>query len=48
VFIVTPRLAKPMEAVPALPTDHYVQPSRTEFLLGGQHEGKRATSTSKE
>jgi len=48
VFIVTPRLAKPMEAVPALPTDHYVQPSRTEFLLGGQHEGKRATATSKE
>ena len=48
VFIVTPRLAKPMEAVPALPTDHYVQPSRTEFLLGGQHEGKRATPTSKE
>ncbi|MDY0973404.1 type II and III secretion system protein family protein [Massilia sp. CFBP9012] len=48
VFIVTPRLAKPMEAVPALPTDHYVQPSRTEFLLGGQHEGKRTGATSKE
>jgi pilus assembly protein CpaC len=48
VFIVTPRLARPMEAVPALPTDHYVQPSRTEFLLGGQHEGKRANATSKE
>jgi len=45
VFIVTPRLAKPMEAVPALPTDHYVQPSRTEFLLGGQHEGKPAAAT---
>jgi len=43
VFIVTPRLAKPMEAVPALPTDHYVQPSRAEFLLGGQHEGKPVT-----
>ena len=48
VFIVTPRLAKPMEAVPALPTDHYVQPSRTEFLLGGQHEGKRASATFKD
>lgn len=48
VFIVTPRLAKPMEAVPALPTDHYVQPSRTEFLLGGQHEGKPAAATVKE
>jgi len=44
VFIVTPRLAKPMEAVPALPTDHYVQPSRAEFLLGGQHEGKPAAA----
>ncbi|WP_306392986.1 type II and III secretion system protein family protein [Telluria beijingensis] len=49
VFIVTPRLAKPMEAVPALPTDHYVQPTRAEFLLGGQHEGKpAAAATSKE
>ena len=48
VFIVTPRLARPMEAVPALPTDHYVQPSRAEFLLGGQHEGKRAGATVKE
>jgi len=48
VFIVTPRLAKPMEAVPALPTDHYVQPSRSEFLLGGQHEGKGTRATSKE
>lgn len=43
VFIVTPRLARPMEAVPALPTDNYVQPTRAEFLLGGQHEGARAT-----
>lgn len=43
VFIVTPRLAKPMEAVPGLPTDHYVQPSRAEFLLGGQHEGRQVS-----
>jgi len=39
VFIVTPHLVKPMEAVPALPTDAYVAPTRAEFLLGGQHEG---------
>ncbi|TXF99125.1 type II and III secretion system protein family protein, partial [Massilia arenae] len=44
VFIVTPRLAKPMEAVPALPTDQYVPPTRAEFLLGGQHEGKPAAA----
>ena len=40
VFIVTPRLAKPMPAVPRLPTDDYVAPTRTQFLLGGQHEGR--------
>jgi pilus assembly protein CpaC len=42
VFIVTPRLAKPMQSQPALPTDGYVQPSRVEFLLGGQLEGRAA------
>jgi pilus assembly protein CpaC len=42
VFIVTPRLAKPMQSQPALPTDGYVQPTRTEFLLGGQLEGPAA------
>jgi len=40
VFIVTPRLAKPMQNAPALPTDGYVQPSRAQFLLGGQLEGR--------
>lgn len=42
VFIVTPRLAKPMQSQPALPTDDYVQPTRAEFLLGGQLEGRAA------
>jgi pilus assembly protein CpaC len=42
VFIVTPRLAKPMQSQPALPTDGYVQPTRAEFLLGGQLEGRAA------
>lgn len=40
VFIVTPHLAKPLPAAPRLPTDDYVQPSRAQFLIGGQHEGK--------
>lgn len=40
VFIVTPHLAKPLPAVPRLPTDDYVPPSRAQFLLGGQHEGR--------
>jgi len=39
VFIVTPHIVKPLEAVPALPTDAYVQPSRAQFLIGGKHEG---------
>jgi len=42
VFIVTPRLAKPMPSQPGLPTDDYVQPTRAEFLLGGQLEGRAA------
>lgn len=38
-FIVTPRLVKPVAADIALPTDHFVPPSRTEFFLGGRMEG---------
>jgi pilus assembly protein CpaC len=39
VFIVTPHLVKPLPGVPQLPTDAYVEPTRAEFLLRGQHEG---------
>ncbi|GAB3545516.1 hypothetical protein GCM10027343_22040 [Noviherbaspirillum agri] len=42
-FIVTPRLVKPLEANYALPTDNFVEPSRSEFLLLGRTEGKPAT-----
>jgi len=42
VFVVTAHLAKPLPGAPHLPTDDYVQPSRTEFLIGGVHEGTRA------
>lgn len=48
VFIVTPRLAKPLPDAPRLPTDDYVQPSRAEFLLGGRHEGSSQPAASKE
>jgi pilus assembly protein CpaC len=48
VFIVTPHLAKPLPASPRLPTDDYVAPNRVDFLLGGQHEGWRAPTASKE
>ena len=38
-FIVTPHLVKPLPGVPQLPTDTYVEPTRAQFLLRGQHEG---------
>ena len=42
VFIVTPRLAKPLPDTPRLPTDDYREPTRAQFLLNGQHEGPAA------
>ena len=48
VFIVTPRLAKPLPATPHLPTDDYKQPTRAQFLLNGQHESFGPPHASKE
>ncbi len=42
VFVVTPRLVKPLPADYGLPTDAYRDPSRTELFLGGKLEGKPA------
>jgi pilus assembly protein CpaC len=39
VFVVTPRLAKPLPPDYSLPTDNAVPPSRSEFFLGGKMEG---------
>lgn len=39
VFIVTPRLVKPLPAAYPLPTDGFVEPSRKEFFLDGRMEG---------
>jgi pilus assembly protein CpaC len=41
-FVITPRLVKPLPADYALPTDGFVPPSKTEFFLGGKLEGKPA------
>lgn len=41
-FVVTPRLVKPLPANYALPTDNFTPPSRTEFFIGGKLEGKPA------
>jgi pilus assembly protein CpaC len=42
VFIVTPRLVKPLPADYALPTDSFVEPTRSEFFLKGKMEGSAA------
>jgi pilus assembly protein CpaC len=39
-FVVTPRLVRPTLARPALPTDNFRQPTRTELFMDGQLEGK--------
>lgn len=38
-FIVTPRLVKPLPPDYRLPTDNFIEPSRAEFFLGGKMEG---------
>ncbi|WP_257572965.1 type II and III secretion system protein family protein [Janthinobacterium sp. UMAB-56] len=45
VFIVTPHLVKPLPAVPPLPTDGYVEPSRAEFFIRGKMEGTPPPAT---
>ncbi len=39
-FVVTPRLVKPLPPDYALPTDSFTPPSRTEFFLEGKLEGR--------
>lgn len=39
-FVVTPRLAKVLPPDYALPTDSYIQPTRTEFFMNGKLEGR--------
>jgi pilus assembly protein CpaC len=47
VFIVTPRLVKPLTGDYPLPTDAYVEPSRAELFLEGKMEGRRAPPDTK-
>lgn len=44
-FVITPRLVKPLPPDYALPTDNYIQPSRSEYLLGGKLEGAPKTES---
>ncbi len=41
VFVITPRLVKPLPANYALPTDNYVPPTRSDVHLHGRLEGRR-------
>jgi pilus assembly protein CpaC len=43
-FIITPRLVKPLPPNYALPTDHFQEPGRTEMLLGGKLEADKPAS----
>ncbi len=38
-IIVTPHIVKPLIAKPELPTDKFIQPSQTDFILNGKLEG---------
>ena len=44
VFLITPRLVKPLPAAYRLPTDGYTPPSRSELMLGGQLEHRGGAS----
>src|SRR4029450_12850294 len=41
VFVITPRLVKPLPSNYRLPTDNYVPPTRSDVILGGRLEGRR-------
>lgn len=42
-FLITPRLVQPLAKAAVLPTDRFIPPTRSEFILNGQLEG-RSTS----
>jgi pilus assembly protein CpaC len=39
IFVITPRLVKPLSEVPRLPTDNHIEPKRSEVFLRGSLEG---------
>ena len=47
IFIVTPRLVKPLGAAAALPTDNHVEPSRADVILMGKAEGQMPAAATK-
>jgi Flp pilus assembly protein, secretin CpaC len=45
-FVVTPRLVHPLPPGYALPTDAFIEPTRSEFFLEGRMEGRRSPTPS--
>ena len=44
-FVITPRLVRPLPPNYALPTDAFIEPSRSEFFLEGRMEGSTPPAT---
>jgi pilus assembly protein CpaC len=40
-FVVTPRLVKPLTTAATLPTDNHIVPDRSDYMLMGRSEGRR-------
>lgn len=47
-FVITPRLVKPLPAAPILPTDNHVVPSRGDIYLSGSVEGTASPAASRQ
>lgn len=45
VFVITPRLVKPLPPNYALPTDGFIEPSRTDIILRGRLEGSSSNQS---
>ena len=43
-IVVTPHIVQPLNSRPTLPTDNYVQPTASEFFIGGNLEGSKKTA----
>lgn len=48
VFVITPRLVKPLPPDYRLPTDGFTPPTRSELILGGKLEGSSSGNTHSE
>jgi pilus assembly protein CpaC len=47
-FVITPRLVKPLATAPTLPTDNHIVPSRGDMYLNGAIEGRAKSVSNKQ